>query len=138
MSTSNYLKSNRLADVLALIQVLALDKFGHRSEDGLKKELQGNPKSALNWTAIAHQHPEFFRVGLTEAANISLIARHVVELNENNIRELPRELIKQLLDTALSLYHVEKENANWWRIWIPVLAVIFTAIINILVTLLSK
>jgi hypothetical protein len=138
MAQSNYLKSNRLADILALIQVLALDRLGHRSESGLEVELQGVPKSALTWKVIAKDHPEFFRVGNDEKADISLIARHVIELNENNIRELPWELIKQLLDTALSLYNIEKENANWWRIWIPVLAAITAAIINILVTVLSK
>ncbi len=34
MAQFNYLKSNRLAYILTLIQVLALDKFGHRSEIG--------------------------------------------------------------------------------------------------------
>lgn len=41
-----YLKGERLADVMALIQILALDEHSHRSEDGLAKELQGNPSSA--------------------------------------------------------------------------------------------
>lgn len=35
-----------LGDVLALIQVLALDEHAHRSEDGLSSELQGKPRSA--------------------------------------------------------------------------------------------
>jgi len=41
-----YLKHGRLADVLALLQVLALDKSAHRSEAGLQEELQGVPASA--------------------------------------------------------------------------------------------
>jgi hypothetical protein len=57
-----YLNPNRLADVLALIQVLALDEHVHRSEDGLQSELQGQPKSGRSWTEIARSHPEFFRV----------------------------------------------------------------------------
>lgn len=42
-SSSLYLKDGRLADILALIQVLALDKDTHRREEGLAKELQGPP-----------------------------------------------------------------------------------------------
>src|ERR1700731_59818 len=38
---SSYLKTGRLADVLALIQVLALDTADHRSEEGLHGELEG-------------------------------------------------------------------------------------------------
>ncbi len=33
-----YLKEGRLEDVLALMQVLALDEDSHRSEEGLKSE----------------------------------------------------------------------------------------------------
>jgi hypothetical protein len=48
-----YLKENRLADVIALIQVLAFDKYSHRTVDGLNIELQGEPKSAASWEELA-------------------------------------------------------------------------------------
>jgi hypothetical protein len=41
---SSYLADGRLADVLALIQVLALDSAAHRSEEGIASELQGAPR----------------------------------------------------------------------------------------------
>jgi len=41
-----YAEPKRLADVMALIQVLALDEHTHRSEEDLKDELQGPPRSA--------------------------------------------------------------------------------------------
>jgi len=41
-----YTKSGRLADVLALIQVLSLDTDTRRSMEGITEELQGPPTSA--------------------------------------------------------------------------------------------
>ena len=58
-----YTKPGRLLDVLALIQVLALDKHIHRSEDAIAaRELMGSPSSSESWTSLAKEHPEFFRV----------------------------------------------------------------------------
>src|SRR5574340_832194 len=74
---SPYLMRGRLADVLALIQVLALDEHAHRCDDGLNSELQGSPRSADSWPAIAEQHPEFFRVAPSGTNRVSLVARHV-------------------------------------------------------------
>src|SRR5258708_26532435 len=45
---NRYLTGERLSDVLALIQVLAIDEHPHRSEDGLATELQGKPRSAVS------------------------------------------------------------------------------------------
>jgi len=59
---SDYLLPGRVADVLALLQVLAMDEHAHRSENGLTSELQGPPRSAKSWSALAQKHPEFFRV----------------------------------------------------------------------------
>ena len=41
-----YANPERLADVMALIQVLAMDTHAHRSECGLQDELQRPPKTA--------------------------------------------------------------------------------------------
>src|SRR5262249_27749825 len=57
-----YVRPDRLADVLALIQLLALDPLTQRSEGALLKELQGPPRSAESWRVVAKDHPEFFRV----------------------------------------------------------------------------
>ena len=57
-----YLIDERLEDVLALIQVLALDKDSHRSEEGLKSELPARPDSSESWLKLAKEHQEFFRV----------------------------------------------------------------------------
>jgi hypothetical protein len=73
----SYTQPGRLQDVLALIQVLGLDENAHRSEDGLRSELQGVPRSASSWTELAQAHPEFFRVRPEGEHNISLVSRHV-------------------------------------------------------------
>jgi len=138
MSSNRYLIKNRLCEVLALIQVLALDKRGHRSEGGLKKELSDKPVSAVTWEQIASEHPEFFRVDSGKEASISLVSRHVTELNENGIRELSPDLIKKLLETAIELYNIQKDEANKWNVWIPVIAVAIAGIANILVTIFHK
>lgn len=81
---SSYLAEGRLADVLALIQVLALDEKTHRSEDGLASELQGPPRSAQKWPQIAERHPEFFRVRPLGEHRVSLVARHVAPSEEDS------------------------------------------------------
>ncbi|MFM9472374.1 hypothetical protein, partial [Flavobacterium psychrophilum] len=125
---SPYLKENRLSDVLALIQVLSLDKHGHRSEKGLKEELQGDPKSSENWTLLAKAHPEFFRVEIDKLHKISLVARHVIEANENGIKELSPDLIKTLIQIAIELHDRQKEKAERWKVWLPM----FVALITVL------
>src|SRR5260370_10019354 len=92
-----YLNSSRLADVLGLIQVLALDQHAHRSEEGLKSELQGLPRSGLSWTEIARAHPEFFRVRPGGDHTVSLIARHVLPKDHQGIRQLPSDFAGQLI-----------------------------------------
>ena len=44
-----YTNPNRLADVMALIQILALHKCGHRTDKGLTDEMQGPPHSGSTW-----------------------------------------------------------------------------------------
>ncbi|MCB9191197.1 MAG: hypothetical protein H6602_06005 [Flavobacteriales bacterium] len=128
-----YLKPNRLADVLALIQVLALDTHAHRSEKGLAKELQGKPKSGSNdtWVDIANDHPEFFRVDKDELHGVSLVSRHVLP-RVNGVRTLPVEFVHKLMDTAIQLHDKQVKRSERWRYWIPVYAVMITGFISIL------
>lgn len=128
MPNRPYLIENRLSDVLALIQVLSLDKHGHRSEKGLERELQGNPKSANNWTVIAQAHPEFFRVDTSKEHNISLVARHVIEANEKGEKELSSDLIKTLIQIAIEIHDRQKEKSDRWKVWLPLLVALVTVV----------
>lgn len=138
ISKRPYLINNRLSDILALIQVLGLDKRGHRGEIGLQEELQGPPKSAVSWNKLALDHPEFFRVDQTKEHGTSLIARHVTEPNENGVRQLSFDLIKKLIEIAIELHDRQKERADKWKIWLPVVCVIVAGLINVLVTLATN
>jgi len=62
MKQVDYHNPERLADVMALIQVLALGPGTRRTEKGLRHDLQRPPRSTSTWTEFAEEHPEFFRV----------------------------------------------------------------------------
>jgi hypothetical protein len=100
---------------MALIQVLALDKHSHRSEDGLKEELQGKPHSSETWTKIAKQHPEFFRIRETGTHKVSLVARHVLPINEDGTRKLPSDFVGKLLQAAIEIHDRQMDRAQLWR-----------------------
>jgi len=77
MTKRPYTKHGRLADVLALIQVLAFDPHTHRSEAHVIDKEIGTPCSAKGWVELAKEHPEMFRVSDEAKRPLSLIARHV-------------------------------------------------------------
>lgn len=117
-----YLAKGRLADVLALIQVLALDESSHRSENGLATELQGPPRSAESWSSLAQLHPEFFRVRPTGENRVSLIIRHVSPRDQGARPPLSPDYTSKLLALAVDLHDREFKRAQAWHIWVPVIA----------------
>lgn len=119
-----YADSNRLADVMALIQVLALDKHAHRSEEGLKDELQGDPRSAVKWSEIAEQHPEFFRVREAGIHRVSLVARHVLPKNDDGTRELHSDFVGKLLQAAIEIHDRQLDRAQHWKSYIPIVVAV--------------
>ena len=139
-SINKYSDPNRLADVMALIQVLALDEHAHRSENGLQSELQGLPFSAKTWTEIATNHSEFFRANKNEGKehNISLVARHVIPKNEKGIRELSPDFTGKLIEAAISLHDREMSRKEGWKWIIPVGIAILTSLVSIIVTIVKS
>ncbi|MDR6564093.1 MULTISPECIES: hypothetical protein [unclassified Arcicella] len=65
---------------------------------------------------------------------MSLIARHVTEPNQNGVRELSLDLIKKLIEIAIELHDRQKERADRWKTWLPIIAVLVAGLINIIVT----
>lgn len=132
-----YTSAGRLADVLALIQVLALDRHAHRSESGLLDELQGKPCSAQSWTIVGREHPEFFRVATEGEHQLSLVARHVVPRDADGVKALPSDFVHELLRTAIELHDRQLESAEWWKKFMPLLAALASALVAGAYTLIA-
>lgn len=123
MTINPYTKTGRLADVLALIQVLALDPDTKRSEDGVTRDLQGLPTSATSWFALAKEHPEFFRVNPEHTHGVSLVARYVLPKADDNKRPpLSPDFAAVLLQTAITIHDRQLSAAERWRHFIPLWA----------------
>lgn len=112
-----YLEADRLADVIALIQILALHGYRHRTEDGISEDAAGPDPS--KWKKIAKQHPEFFRVDDAKKFGVSLIARHVLPKDDTGKRELPDGFVNMLIQTAITLHDRQQESARLWRLYLP-------------------
>lgn len=133
----SYTEPGRLQDVLALIQVLGLDESSHRSEDGLRSELQGIPRSAPSWAELAQAHPEFFRVRPEGEHRISLVSRHVTPKNENDVRELSPEFIGKLLQAAIDLHDRQIRRDERWAYWIPILVALIAGLFSLSAVILK-
>ena len=127
----SYTKPGRLTDILALIQVLAFDEYRHRSEKGIKEELQGKPTSTETWTKVAQEQPEFFRVHSDEDLGISLVARHVLPKNQDEKYVMPPEFVGQLLSTAIQIYDRQVKLDERWTYLIPIYVVLIGAFVRL-------
>lgn len=132
-----YLQVGRLADALALIQVLALDEHAHRSEEGLQEELQGAPKSASSWTSLAEMHPEFFRVRREGTHRVSLIGRHVLPKNDQGVRQLSPEFAGQLIAAAVDLHDRQVRRSERWTYLVPIWVVLIAGVFSVAVILVK-
>ena len=74
MLKSPYLKDNRLADVLAALQVMALSSEYRMSCKGWAYKISGDEGRSDYWRTIFDEHQEFFRRSTAED-NYALIWR---------------------------------------------------------------
>ncbi len=127
-----YANPDRLADVLALIQVLALDKYTHRSESGLQEELKVKPRSTSSWAEVAKQHPEFFRYSEDSDHEISLIARHVLPKNDKEkTRKFPSDLVGKLIQIAIEIHDRQLDRAQYWKAFVPIIVAVTAGVFTI-------
>jgi len=123
MPESPYTKRGRLADVLALIQVLALDPDSTRRETGITRDLQGSPISAESWFVLAAEHRELFRVNPQSEYGLSLVARYVLPHGNGQKRApISSDFVSALLQTAISLHDRQVSKAEWWKTLVPLWA----------------
>jgi hypothetical protein len=126
-----------LADVLALIQVLALDQHTQRSESGMKSELQGQPASASSWFEVAKDHREFFRVTAGHEHGLSLVARYVLPKTGEDRPLLASDLISALLETAINLHDRQMKDAERWKTYLPIWCAVIAGIFLMASTLIG-
>ncbi|MBA4192827.1 MAG: hypothetical protein C0467_33100 [Planctomycetaceae bacterium] len=110
-----YLKPGRLEDVIALIQVLGLDKHVHRGENALVETLKEKPTSGENWCELSRRHPEFFRVYPGRSGDsVALIARHLTASGDEG-SQLSPEYIHGLVEAAIRIHHGQLQRKQILR-----------------------
>jgi hypothetical protein len=146
---TSYLKPGRLADVLALIQVLAYDKYTSRSESGLIDELKDKPDSENSWIDLGRAHPEFFRVRFDnedeekegKVNRVSLISRYVLPHTTENKKKirpiLDSNTVNKLMDVAIEIHDRQLSRSERWKIVIPMVIAIVSAGASIVATIIG-
>ena len=151
---------NRLADVIAAIQVMATYKFYKAEHSTWAKRIEGDESNGEYWKKIFKEHPEFFRLG-GERNKASLVWRrnyqklYDVDLEEKISRDKFKSLNKEekarisripladsdistLINTAINLHTREldeKKDARWWIAAIAGFSGMLGAIIGSLIKL---
>ena len=139
---SKYLAhSDRLADVIAAIQVMSTFKFANREVAKWEDSIGRIPKSSATWLTIFEDHPEFFRVS---EGSVSLVWRRAYErvydtvsgkelspqeiqaLHENARYDLSRapltpEQTTALIEVAIKLQNQAIARRQELRWWVPVI-----------------
>jgi len=129
MEKMPYMKRDRLADVLALLQVLGMYEYAHRTEEGLQTEFQRPPYSAKSWIDIGREHPEFFRVRDGKGTEVSLIIRHAQE----KCPELSPDYTSKLMETAIKIHDSQLNQSRWWTFLMPVVGSFIGALLAIFI-----
>jgi hypothetical protein len=147
MKPTRYTDPNRLADVMALIQVLAQGPHAMRTEQYLKQQLRGIPTSGPpTWMSLAGSHREFFRVRPPDEqhkeGDVALIWRHALQVEENDLQEgkrppLSPESIAKLLEIAVSLHDRDVTRRQRLHYLIPIATAIIAGLFSILILLLQ-
>lgn len=130
---------NRLADVIAAIQVMGTYKYYKMDFSGWADRIEGDEKNGDHWQKVFEQHPEFFRLG-GGRKKASLVwrrnyqKRYDVDQEEKISREKYKSLndsqkkrisriplnnsdISTLINTAINLHSGEidhKKDSRWW------------------------
>lgn len=133
--------ANRLADVIAAIQAMAVYEFHMRSFEKWAVSISGDEAKAEHWKKVFEDHPEFFRLDTTRTL-ASLVWRrqfpkryHVdrqqqlsekecEKLSDDEQKRLSRPPlapadIKTLIDAAINLHSRAIELRRESRWWVP-------------------
>ena len=148
MKDSPYLKSCRLGDVIAALQVLAYYKFYRLDVEEWAKRITGDKAGAPSLETVFRDHPEFFQMTTAGAeSRAALVARrsftrsYDVDIGEEvskdeamsrqnddkawqrlSRRPLKPDEVSVLIRTAIDMHDraVQQRNAGRW--WVPLAA----------------
>ena len=132
---SSYMQDGRLADVLALIQVLAYDRSAYRTESGLDEELQRKPQTGGTWMQLAREHPEFFRVRNepSKEHRVAILARYVLDreaLSDGDFKHPPLDatVANKLMELAVGLHDKQlARKTQFVSVVLPMLVAVIAA-----------
>jgi hypothetical protein len=149
--TDPYLRPNRLTDLLAAIQTMALFDRYRRPAKRWAYLISGDESREDYWREIFDQHPEFFRPSSAHSGQYALVWRRagngryhrsfgrILDQTEYDALSLddkkryisrppvPEDQIKTLLDTAIHLHEKAVDARRERRWWVtPVIAVLST------------
>ncbi|SRX75348.1 N-carbamoyl-L-amino acid amidohydrolase [Aequorivita antarctica] len=161
-NVSPYLKNkNRLSDVLAAIQVMAIYRFYKLDFKSWSMRISGNEANYDYWKKIFEDHPEFFRFNNLEG-KVSLVWRrskqrrfHVdlnkeitlEEINKLSEKEAKERIsrsplnsseIQSLISIAIDLHGRAFESKKDRRWWIVPLVGSVSTLIGVLLGILIK
>jgi len=151
---------NRLADVIAAIQVMGVYSFHMRQFDAWAESIVGDSTKGDYWKGIFEEHPEFFRLDTTrhwaslvwrrqypKRFHVDLEKRLSVDeynaLSEEEKTRVSRDPlspsdIKTLIDAAINLHSRAVELQREGRWWIPLVSSAVGGLIGAIIGVLVK
>lgn len=143
MSKSPYLKDDqRLADVIAAVQVMATYKFYKLNFGAWADRIVGEAEKGDYWKLVFEEHPEFFRLD-SRRKKASLVVRRqhqklydvdleikisrqkynqLEQTNRISRTPLSPDEISTLINTAIEMHSRAVDNENQKKWWVPLVA----------------
>ncbi|MEK7137690.1 MAG: N-carbamoyl-L-amino acid amidohydrolase [Patescibacteria group bacterium] len=132
---------DRLADVVAMLQVMGTYKFASREIDKWGESLGRPPLSAESWRKVFEEHPEFFRLRddlaslvwrrASERVYDTVTGKEITKVEADALSEEARkklsraplspEQVTSLIEVAIKLQTQAISRRQELRWWVPVL-----------------
>jgi hypothetical protein len=158
MARSPYLKPNRLADIIAAIQFMAMHERSSLAPEDWAEGISGDSMKAIQWKTVFCDHPEFFRPSPNNQGYYALVWRRALPRlyfrRESRMvtpaeyaamsaedRKLvsrppvPEEQVKTMIGLAIELHEDARRQHTDWRWWVPIVASFLGSLVAVLLGL---
>ena len=121
---NSYLKTNRLQDIIAALQIMGSCDNYKMSIEKWNDIIDNKPLSDQSWEAVFKEHPEFFREN--GKGLYSLMWRKGMPYKDKGDSREPlvAAQITALMETALQFHAKALEERRDRRWWVPIFAAI--------------